>query len=91
MDLNPVGEPPTRFARWCPYCQQWKTHTGARRCVDCGTAVIRQTKVEKPKPGELRPGVIAEFDDPRDRYDATDTLADLRARLHRKCTETHGV
>jgi hypothetical protein len=63
---------------------------GRRRCV-CGAAVVRQTRHERPVPGELRPGVIAEFDDPRDRFDPTDTLAELRERLRRKFNETHGV
>jgi hypothetical protein len=36
----------------------------------------------KPRPGELRPGIIAEFNDPRD-HDTigTATLAKLRAQL----------
>jgi hypothetical protein len=36
---------------------------------------------DRAQPGELRPGVIAEFDDPRDRYDASDVLARLRKDL----------
>jgi hypothetical protein len=40
--------------------------------------MVRQPK---PKEGELRPGVVAEFADPRDRYDPAFVLAELRARL----------
>jgi hypothetical protein len=36
---------------------------------------------DRPRAGELRPGVIAEFDDPRDRYDASGVLATLRKDL----------
>lgn len=82
MDLNPVGEPPSRSARWCPACQRWIVFQfGRRRCASCGTAVVRPAKAEQPRPGELRPGVVAEFADPRDRYDPSRELAELRARL----------
>jgi hypothetical protein len=81
QQLTPDGNPPSRFARWCPACRSWYTHTGSRRCGVCGTALVRQAKIEKPKPGELRPGIVAEFADPRDRYDPARELATLRARL----------
>lgn len=82
MDLNPEGEPPSRSARWCPSCRVWIVfQCGRRRCAACGTAVVRPAKPEKLKPGELRPGIIAEFDDPRDRYDPRGELAAMRARL----------
>lgn len=80
--LTPIGDPPTRSARWCPKCHCWVVFQfGRRRCQACGTAVVRPVKAEKPKLGELRPGIIAEFADPRDRYDPTRELAELRARL----------
>ncbi len=67
LSLSPIGVPPTSSARWCPRCREWKTHTGARRCHVCGAAVVRQTRIPKALPNELRPGVDAEFLDPRDR------------------------
>lgn len=81
LELTPEGTPPSRFARWCPSCRCWLEHTGCRRCFYCGAAVVRQPKIVKLKAGELRPGVVAEFADPRDRYDPTRELAALRARL----------
>jgi hypothetical protein len=67
MQLTPDGEPPGRGSRWCPRCQAWIEYAfGRRRCASCGTALIRPMRPRTPKPGELRPGVIAEFDDPRD-------------------------
>ncbi len=91
MDLTPIGEPPSRGARWCPSCRCWYGFIGGRRrCGFCGTAVVRPTKPERSVPGELRPGVVAEFDDPRD-LDDPDPLAELRGRLRRKFNETHGV
>lgn len=89
MDLTPIGTPPSRFARWCPRCCAWLEHTGARRCL-CGTALVRQGKAEKPRPGELRPGIVGEFADMRDRYDPSRELAELRARLTVKVHETLG-
>lgn len=89
MDLNPIGEPPSRFARWCPSCRAWFTHTGVRRCAVCQTALVRQTKPETiapPKPWELRPGVVAEFTDRRDAFDPARELAELRARLKARLT-----
>jgi hypothetical protein len=50
--------------------------------------MVRQPK---PKPGELRPGIVEEFSDPRDRYDPARELADLRERLLHKFNRTHGV
>jgi hypothetical protein len=38
-------------------------------------------KAEKPRRGELRPGIVAEFEDQRDRYDPSHLIANLRARL----------
>jgi len=90
MDLTPIGEPPSRSARWCPRCQVWKPHCGNRRCA-CGTAVVRPARVERSRPGELRPGVVGEFADPRDRYDPSRELAELRARLAVKVHEVLGV
>ena len=87
MDLTPIGEPPFRGSRWCPMCRRWIDACGVRRCPDCHTAVVRppylglRELVVKPKPGELRPGIIAQFDDPRDRYDPTRALAEMRTRL----------
>lgn len=85
MDLNPIGEPPSRGARWCPSCQGWldsREHRGRRRCDRCYTALVRPMKIPpKPKAGELRPGTIAEFADPRDRYDPSPLIASLRTRL----------
>jgi hypothetical protein len=68
LDLTPDGEPPTRSHRWCPSCRMWVTHlNGSRRCW-CGAAVVRQGfRSRHREPGELRPGVVAEFTDPRDR------------------------
>jgi len=43
---------------------------------------VRPAFKTKAKPGELRPGIVAEFDDPRDRCDPARELAALRARLH---------
>lgn len=86
MDLTPVGEPPSRSARWCPRCQVWDTQArGRRRCVLCGAALIRpMVRERKPKPWELRPGVVAEFSDPRDRHEpGARALAEMRARLTR--------
>lgn len=81
MDLTPQGEPPSRGARWCPSCAEWVEHLRGRRRCHCGTAVVRQVQVEKPRAGELRPGVVAEFADPRDRYEPVRELAEMRARL----------
>lgn len=93
LTLTPIGDPPNVSARWCPQCCHWierRQMRGRRRCL-CGAAVIRQTRSEKPRPGELRPGIIAEFSDPRDRYDPSRELAELRERLRLKVHETHGV
>jgi hypothetical protein len=84
--LTPDGEPPSRGARWCPSCHVWIESAelrGRRRCW-CGTAVVRPAFVSKLKAGELRPGIVAEFADPRDRYDPTRVLTELRARLTRR-------
>lgn len=79
--LTPDGDPPSRGARWCPSCREWRTELrGRRRCL-CGTAVVRQPFQSKPKAGELRPGVVAEFADPRDSDDPIWELEALRARL----------
>jgi len=81
--LTPDSDPPSRFSRWCPRCRLWYEHLRRRRC-GCGAALVRPMKSPpKPKPGELRPGIIAEFDDPRDRYDPRRELAAIRARLRR--------
>lgn len=88
-DLNPIGEPPSRGARWCPRCRGWLEswqHQGRRRCESCGTALVRpMVRQPTPKPGELRPGIVAEFLDPRDREAQVGarTLAALKARLTR--------
>jgi hypothetical protein len=69
LSLTPIGEPPTRGARWCPNCRAWieaAVMRGRRRCF-CGAAVVRQTRIPKSLPNELWPGIDAEFDDPRDR------------------------
>jgi hypothetical protein len=80
--LTPDSDPPSRSARWCPACRGWLLTQGRRRCPTCHTAVVRPMKIPpKPKPGELRPGIIAEFADPRDRYDPARELAKLRAQL----------
>ncbi len=66
--LTPDGNPPDKSARWCPVCCQWidrQEIRGRRRCP-CGAAVVRQTRGERSLPGELRPGVLPEFIDPRD-------------------------
>jgi hypothetical protein len=82
MILTPVGDAPDRSARWCPSCTVWITGLrGRRRCGLCGTAVVRQPFQYKLKSGELRPGIVAEFADPRDRYNPARELADARARL----------
>jgi tRNA(Ile2) C34 agmatinyltransferase TiaS len=65
LSLTPDGEPPTRSARWCPTCRRWLERSG-RRCAKCGTAVVRPARRVRHQKGELRPGVIAEFEDPRD-------------------------
>jgi hypothetical protein len=96
MDLNPVGEPPSYSARWCPSCQRWFDRSAGfgrigRRCPLCFTALVRQIRdTYRPRPGELRPGVVAEFADPRDKYDPARALAELRARLTVKAHETLG-
>lgn len=77
--LTPIGDPPDRSARWCPRHQQW-THQRTRRCL-CGAALVRQARVDRSRPGELRPGIVAEFHDPRDRYDPSRLIASLRAHL----------
>jgi hypothetical protein len=80
--LTPESDPPSRSARWCPTCRLWLTELcGRRRCRFCGAAVVRPAFRSKTKAGELRPGVVAEFADPRDRYDPTRELAALRTRL----------
>jgi hypothetical protein len=66
--LTPEGKPPNGSARWCPDCCRWIDRIelrGRRRCV-CGAAVVRQTRGERSLTNELRPGVVAEFEDPRD-------------------------
>lgn len=66
--LTPDGHPPCPSARWCPSCCRWMLRAeirGRRRCR-CGAAVVRQTRGERSLPGELRPGIVAEFADPRD-------------------------
>jgi hypothetical protein len=67
VSLTPIGDPPSRHARWCPACQLWLEHTRSRRCV-CGAAVVRQPYRARVRPqaGELRPGIVGEFEDPRD-------------------------
>jgi len=80
--LTPDSDPPTRGSRWCPRCRLWYELRGRRRC-GCGAALVRQPFRTTPKAGELRPGVVAEFADPRDRYDPQRELAELRARLTR--------
>jgi hypothetical protein len=67
--LTPASEPPNRSARWCPGCEAWIDRTelrGRRRCA-CGAAVVRQTRGDRSLPGELRPGVVAMWADPRER------------------------
>jgi hypothetical protein len=86
MDLNPIGQPPSRGARWCPACQRWFERLAGCRTLGsrgpiCAYALVRPTKCDAPKPNELRPGVVAEFDDPRDRFDPSAVLARTRARL----------
>ncbi len=84
MDLIPHSDPPSRCARWCPSCLVWLENEairGRRRCGTCGSAVVRQGYKSTPRPGELRPGIIAEFNDPRDQTVGTATLAQLRAQL----------
>ena len=66
LNLLPDGLPPTRWARWCPRCCVWKSTCGSRRCLECGCAVVRPARYERRRAGELRPGVVAEFEDPRD-------------------------
>jgi len=67
VNLQPMGDPPDRSARWCPSCGLWITNLrGRRRCGLCHTAVVRPPFRSRPRPGELRPGIVAEFDDPRD-------------------------
>lgn len=88
MDLIPHSDPPSRFARWCPACLVWLEpiqRRGRRRCGMCGSAVVRQGFQSKPRPGELRPGIIAEFNDPRD-HDTfgTATLAKVREQLQER-------
>lgn len=83
-DLTPIGEPPTRTARWCPRCQAWVEGHGRRRCATCAAALIRprvRHAATRSTRDELRPGVYAEFDDPRDRYDPRAVLATLREKL----------
>lgn len=66
--LTPEGEPPTRGARWCPSCRMWVTQLNGRLRCFCGAAVVRPGyRPRHREPGELRPGVVAEFEDPRDR------------------------
>ena len=68
LTLTPIGLPPNRSARWCPSCCAWIERgvlRGRRRC-GCGAAVVRQGLRTKAQPNELRPGVVAEFTDPRD-------------------------
>jgi len=69
MDLTPEGDPPTRTARWCPSCRMWVEYLSGRRRCFCGAAVLRPAyRSRRPRErGELRPGVVAEFEDPRDR------------------------
>jgi hypothetical protein len=84
MDLIPHSGPPSRFARWCPSCLVWlepMVWRGRRRCPTCGSALVRPSLPVKPRPGELRPGIIAEFNDPRDATLGTTTLAKIRAQL----------
>lgn len=91
LTLTPDGIPPTRFARWCPGCCCWYTHTGRTRCTVCRAALVRQrSRPDRPMAGELRPGVVAEFADVRDRYDPARELAELRARLTARIQETLG-
>jgi hypothetical protein len=79
--LAPDGDPPSRGSRWCPRCRCWYEHLRRRRC-GCGAALVRpMARQPKPRPGELRPGVVAEFNDPRDHDEAKRTLTELRARL----------
>lgn len=92
MTLTPTSAPPNASARWCPSCGRWierQEIRGRRRC-HCGAAVVRQTFRERSVPGQLRPGIIAEFSDPRDRYNPARELAELRARLTLKAHEVLG-
>jgi len=61
IDLTPIGEPPSRCARWCPQCCCWWTHVRRRRCPACRAAVVRQRPLRIPRPGELRPGIVAQW------------------------------
>jgi hypothetical protein len=82
LELTPDSDPPTRHARWCPACREWVTHCRGRLRCWCGTAVVRPAwQPRHREPGVLRPGVVAEFADPRDRYDPKRELEELRARL----------
>ncbi len=84
MDLTPLTAPPSRGARWCPSCCAWWLAVdarGRRRCPVCRAALVREMPTPKPRPGELRPGIIAEFNDPRDHTFGTATLAQLRAQF----------
>lgn len=67
--LTPVGDPPERHARWCPRCVRWILHTEFRAhrwqlCPICCCALVRQARHERSVPGEIRPGVKPEWDDP---------------------------
>jgi hypothetical protein len=84
INLTPSTDPPSRSARWCPSCCVWwlAIHArGRRRCPVCRAALVRQMPMPKPRPGELRPGIIAQFNDPRDHDVAAATLATVRAQL----------
>jgi hypothetical protein len=90
MNLTPPTDPPTRSARWCPSCCAWWLAVqarGRRRCPVCRAALVRQMPMPTPRPGELRPGIIAQFNDPRDHVTlGTATLAQIRAQLHDRRT-----
>ena len=80
LTLTPVGAPPSRGDRWCPRCTTWIAARGRRRCPTCLAALVRAAPAPpKLRPGELRPGVIEQFRDPRD-WPAPDFRA-LRRRL----------
>lgn len=64
--MEPTCPPPTErtyLYRWCPWCVVWVYGHGLRRCRECRTALIRRVRPIKAKRGELRPGVVAEWED----------------------------
>ena len=92
MTLTPDGPPPERWGwGWCPRHAQWVPTSGSRLCNYCRTPLVRLPRPEGSLPGELRPGIVGEFADPRDRYDPSRELAELRARLAVKVHQELGV